>query len=95
MQLARAVGGHDHGGALARDDRPDLGDRDLEVREQLEQERLELVVGAVELVDQQHDRLLRLDRVQQRPAHEKAAVVEVGSAPSDASPPRIASSWRS
>ena len=45
------------GRRLARD-RPDLGDRDLEVGEDLEQERLELVVGAVDLVDQQHDRLV-------------------------------------
>jgi hypothetical protein len=30
----------------------DLGDRHLKVREELEQEGLELVVGTVELVDQ-------------------------------------------
>ncbi len=54
-------------------DRPDLGDRDLEVGEQLQQERLELVVGAVDLVDQQHRRLwvVVLDGVQQRPALEE------------------------
>ena len=66
MQLARAVGGDDHGRACAGPDRADLGDRHLEVREQLEQEGLELVVGAVELVDQQHDRLVGLDRLEQR-----------------------------
>ena len=59
VQLARAVRGQDHGRAAARADRADLRDRDLEVREHLEQERFELVVGAVDLVDQQHDRLRR------------------------------------
>ena len=38
-------------GRAARLDRAELGDRDLEVGEELEQERLELVVGAVDLVD--------------------------------------------
>ena len=41
-------------GPLLRADRPELGHRDLEVREHLEQERLELLVGAVDLVDQEH-----------------------------------------
>ena len=44
-------------GRRARRDRPQLGDRDREVGQELEQERLELVVGPVDLVDQQHDRL--------------------------------------
>ena len=37
-------------------DRADLRDRHAGLREQLEQERLEVVVGAVDLVDQQHRR---------------------------------------
>jgi hypothetical protein len=49
-----------------------LGDRHGEVAEQLEQERLELVVGAIDLVDEQHDGLRGLDRLQQRPAQQEA-----------------------
>ena len=58
VQLAGAVGGeHDdrrHGGA----DGAELRDRHLVRRQHLEQERLELVVGPVDLVDQQHRRCL-------------------------------------
>ncbi len=36
--------------------RAELGDRHRRLRQELEQERLELVVGAVDLVDQQHRR---------------------------------------
>ena len=43
------------GGSAARD-RAELGDRDLEVGQHLEQVGLERLVGAVELVDQQHRR---------------------------------------
>ena len=62
-------------------DRPELGDRDREVRQELEQERLELVVGAVDLVDQQHDRSIVLERVEQRasqqePAREQLSLVD-------------------
>ena len=73
VQLAGAVRGEDHQRPPLGPDRPDLGDRDLEVREQLQQEGLELVVGAVDLVDQQHRRLrvVVVDRVQQRPALEE------------------------
>ena len=41
-------------GRCARLERAELGHRDLEVGEHLEQERLELGVGAVDLVDEQH-----------------------------------------
>ena len=58
VELARAVGGEDDRRAPARGDGADLGDGDLEVGEHLEQEGLELVVGAVDLVDQQDDGLL-------------------------------------
>ena len=67
VQLARAVRGEDDRRLAPRADRPELGDRDLEVREHLEQERLELLVGAVDLVDQQDDRLVGVDRLEQRP----------------------------
>ena len=67
VQLARPVRREDHRRSGARRDRPELGDRDLEVGEDLEQERLELLVGAVDLVDQEHDRLVAVDRLEQRP----------------------------
>ena len=54
------------GGCDARD-RPDLGDRHGRLGEQLEQERLEVVVGAVELVDQQ-DRRTRPGVLERRAA---------------------------
>src|SRR6266511_3966223 len=44
VELARAVGGQDHGRPPVRGDRSDLGNRDLEVRKHLEQEGFELVV---------------------------------------------------
>ncbi len=77
VQLARPVRGEDHVGTLLRLDRAELGDRDLEVRQHLEQERLELLVGAVDLVDQEHDRLLRLDRLQQRPPDQELRAEEL------------------
>src|SRR5262249_25744452 len=40
------------------------------------QERLELRIGAVELVDEQHDGLLARQRAEQRPREEKALVEE-------------------
>ena len=77
VQLAGAVRGQDHARPARRRDRPDLGDRDLEVGEHLEQERLELLVGAVDLVDQQHDRLRALDRLEQRPADQELGPEEL------------------
>ena len=47
-------------------DRAELGDRHLVVGEDLEQQRLGLDLDAVDLVDQQHDRLLGADRLEQR-----------------------------
>ena len=56
VELAGAVGGDDddrrHGGA----DRAELGNGHLKVGQQLEQKPLELLVGAIELVDEQHRR---------------------------------------
>ncbi len=54
VQLARPVGGEHDDRRRRRLDRADLRDGDLVVGEKLEQERLELVVGAVDLVDQEH-----------------------------------------
>ena len=66
VELARPVRREHDGGTALRPHRADLGDRDLEVREHLEEEGLELVVGPVDLVDQEHDRLLALDRLEER-----------------------------
>jgi hypothetical protein len=72
VQLARAVGGqHDERALRCGDRLAELGDRDLEVAEQLEQEGLELVVGAVDLVDEQHHRAVVLERLEQRPAQQE------------------------
>ncbi len=69
VDLARAVRRDDDDRRLGGADRPELGNGDLEVGQQLEQVALELFVGAVDLVDEQ-DRRPRsrlLDRAQQRP----------------------------
>ena len=50
----------------------DLGDRDLEVAKDLQEHRLELLVGLVDLVDEQHDRLGRW-----RSRHERALEQEL------------------
>ena len=59
------------GGCVARIV-PELGDRHARLGQQLEQEGLEVVVGAVDLVDQQHRRARArvLERAQQRAADE-------------------------
>ena len=66
------------GGGLGLD-RADLGDRDLEVGQDLEQVRLELLVGAVDLVDEQHrrDAVGRLERLEQRPADQEVGAEDV------------------
>ena len=54
VQLAGAVGGEHHERRGRGRHRAELGERHLLGRQHLEQERLELVVGPVDLVDQQH-----------------------------------------
>src|SRR5262245_59874507 len=44
----------------------DFGDRDLEVRQNLEQQRLELMVRLVDLIEQQHATVLFAKGLQQR-----------------------------
>ena len=85
-QLARVVRGEDDDRHRRRRDLAQLGDRDLEVGEQLEQHRLELLVGLVDLVDQQDDRLGAGDRLHQRPLEQEllAEDVAVDVAPSRA-----------
>ena len=77
VQLARAVGRENHRRAASRPDRAELGNGDLEVGEHLEQERLELLVGAVDLVDQEHDRVVRVDRLEQRAADQELLAEEL------------------
>ena len=74
-QLARVVGGEQHQRVGLGLDDAELRDRDLEVRQDLEQHRLELLVGLVDLVDQQHDRLVGGDRGEQR-AREQELLAE-------------------
>ena len=76
-QLARVVRGEQHDRVRAGLDPAQLRDRDLEVRQQLEQHRLELLVGLVDLVDQEHDRLLGGDRVHERPREQELLAEDV------------------
>ena len=72
MDLAGAVRRDDDDGRLIGLIGAYLGNRDLEVRQHLEQVALELLVGAVELVDQE-DRRARVPvkRLQERPLDEE------------------------
>src|SRR4051794_28201960 len=76
-ELARVVGGQQHHRTRARLDAPQLGDGDLEVREDLQQHGLELLVGLVDLVDEQHDRLLRGDRRHERAGEQELLAEDV------------------
>ena len=73
VQLAGAVGGEHDDRRGRRGDRAELGDRHLVGREHLEQERLELVVGPVDLVDEQHRRALA-QGPQHRPGEQEPLV---------------------
>jgi hypothetical protein len=78
-------------GRSLRAHRAALGDRDLEVGEEFEQERLEFLVGAVDFVDQQHGGVRRAQRRQHRPLDQEIVAIDVdGSSPAW----RIASIWR-
>src|SRR5205814_280622 len=68
VHLARPVGRDDDEWDLPCLDGADLRDRDLELREQLEEEGFELLVGAVDLVDEENRRCLVVvvDGVEQR-----------------------------
>ena len=52
-EFARVVAGEHDGGAMARADGAQLRHTDLELAQHLQQEGLELGIGAVDLVDQQ------------------------------------------
>ena len=52
-------------------DRAQFGHADLEVAQYFQQKRFELHVGAVNLVNEQHDRLVGGQRLQQRPGQQE------------------------
>ena len=74
VDLAGAVGGDDDDRRFGSADGAELGDGHLVVGQDFQEERLEGLVGPVELVDQQHRRAagLALQRLQDRPADEEA-----------------------
>ena len=71
-QLARIVRRRAPPAGCSCADRAELGHRDLEVRQHLEQERLELRLGLVDLVDQEHDRIGDSIACEQRARREEA-----------------------
>ena len=83
VDFTRPVRGDDDDRRLLRRDRADFRNRDLEVAEDLEQERLEGFVGAVQLVDQQDRRSVRarLEGLQQRAADQEPLVEYVAFQP--------------
>ena len=80
VHVACAVRGEDHDRRRLGPVDAELGHRDLEVAEYLQQVSLELVVGTVDLVDQQHRRwtVTVADRPQQCPLDEESLLVQVG-----------------
>ena len=78
-QLAGVVRREDHDRPPRRaHDRAQLGNRHLEVGEHLEQQRLGLDLHPVDLVDEEHDRLLGADRLEQRAGEEERLAEDVG-----------------
>ena len=79
VDVAGAVRGDDHDGGPLRPEGAELGDGDRVVGEDLEEERLELVVGAVHLVDEQHrrDGTVGGDGAQKRSSDEELLGVEL------------------
>ena len=54
MHVTGAIRGQHHKRRLVGPKRPELGDRHRVVGQDLEKERLEFIVGAVDFVDDQH-----------------------------------------
>src|SRR5712672_878001 len=73
VDLAGAVGSEHDDRRLRRSNRADLGDSDLEIRQNLQKVSFERLVGAVQFVDQQHRRrtFLAFERLHQRPLDEE------------------------
>ena len=68
VHFARAVGSEHHNGRLRGVDGAEFRDRHLEIAECFQQESLKRLIGAVELIDQQHRRpaFIRAHRLQER-----------------------------
>ena len=79
VDFARAVGGDDDDRRVLGADGADLRHRHLVVGEHLEQKRLERLVGAVELVDQEDRRAgdVGFERLQDRPLDQEAVGEDV------------------
>ena len=70
-QLSGVVGGQEDQRDLGGAHGPELRDRHLIVREDLQEQGLGLHLDPVDLVDQQHDRLLGADGLQQGPSQQE------------------------
>ena len=77
MEFACAIGRQDHDGPGLGTDRAHLGNGDLEVAQEFEQECLELVVGPIDLVDEQHTAVTRAHGLEQRAFKEEAGAEEI------------------
>ena len=80
VQVPGAVGGENHHRRNHRAPRAELRDRHRRLREHLEKKRLELVVGPVHFVDEQHRRAWPgvVKRGQQRPGEQELLAEQVG-----------------
>ena len=76
-KLARAVGGEHHERLARRTNCAALGNRDLEIRKEFKQQRLELVIGAVDFVHKQHPAFRILQNLQQWTRDQETVVVDV------------------
>ena len=74
MHVAGAVRGDDDNWRRCGCEGAEFGNRDREIRQSLEEKRLELVVGAVDLIDEQDGWHLPpvIDRLQQGTPHEES-----------------------
>ena len=77
VQIARPVRGQHHDRPLGGAHRAALGNGNLEVGQEFEQEGLELLVGAIDLVDQQHGRVRRAQRREHRTLDQEALAIDV------------------
>ena len=95
VDLAGAVRGDDHHRDMLGPERANLRHRDLEIGEDLEQERFELLIGTVNLVDEENGSPLvsGVDRLEEGPLEEKLLGKESCRTASRLSPP-VASTVR-
>ncbi len=79
VHIAGAVAGEHHDRRPLGTEHAELGHGDLEVAEHFEQVRLELVVGSIDLVDQQHRgrSVDGLDRAQEGPLEQEPLLVQL------------------